>query len=75
MSRALGQGDVDANFLYHKDILFRPIDGSALLDVNGNEIFPSEECGKYGDIWFQFKIIDKNGLNDIVDNIPLAITI
>ena len=62
------------NFLFHRDLLFRPLDGSAHIDENGVEVFPAEECGKVGEILFQFTIFDKDGLFDIIEDIPLEIT-
>ena len=70
----LFQGYVNNNFHYFIDIPFRPLDGSAYYDESGNEVFPATDCGKIGEILFQFTIFDKDGLSDIIEDIPLEIT-
>ena len=67
------QEEIEGNFTFHIDIPFRPIDGSALLDENEDIIFPESECGKIGEIYFQFTMIDMSGLQDIIEDIPLEI--
>lgn len=62
------------NFLFYRDILFRPLDGSAYIDEEGVEVFPAEDCGKIGEILFQFTIFDEDGLFDVIEDIPLEIT-
>ena len=50
------QDEVEGILLYHIDIPFRPINGSSLVDEDGNIIYPETECGKIGEIYFQFTL-------------------
>tara|TARA_B100000029_G_scaffold508014_1_gene593916 strand:- start:111 stop:944 length:834 start_codon:yes stop_codon:yes gene_type:complete len=69
------QDIVNNSFFYYIDIPFRPIDGSALLDEDEEIIFPASDCGKIGEIYFQFTIIDQSGLTDEINDIYLEIGI
>ena len=51
----------------------RPLDGSALLDEDGNIIFPSSDCGRTGIVLFKFIVLDKDGLTDQIIDIPMEI--
>ena len=70
----LNSYNINQNHLYHIDIPMRPLDGSALLDENGNIIFPSSDCGRIGTVLFEFTVIDQDGLIDQIIDIPLEIT-
>ena len=64
---------INDNHLYHIDIPIRPLDGSALLDEDGNIIFPGSDCGRTGTVLFKFTVLDKDGLIDEIIDIPLEI--
>ena len=66
--------NINQNHLYHIDIPMRPLDGSELLDENGDIIFPSSDCGRTGTVLFEFTVIDQDGLIDQIIDIPLEIT-
>ena len=65
--------NLNQNHLYHIDIPMRPLDGSALLDEDGNIIFPSSDCGRTGIVLFKFIVLDKDGLTDQIIDIPMEI--
>ncbi|MDC0145171.1 hypothetical protein OAI93_01065 [bacterium] len=66
--------NINQNHLYHIDIPMRPLDGSELLDENGEIIFSSSDCGRTGTVLFEFTVIDQDGLIDQIIDIPLEIT-
>tara|TARA_B100000614_G_scaffold42027_2_gene34876 strand:- start:1393 stop:2256 length:864 start_codon:yes stop_codon:yes gene_type:complete len=55
------------------DIPMRPIDGSALIDENNNEIFAATDCGRVGLVLLKFIVVDKDGLINEVYDIPIEI--
>ena len=59
--------------LYHIDIPMRPLDGSALLDDDGNIIFEESDCGRTGTVLFKFIVTDKDNLSDQISDIVLEI--
>lgn len=65
--------NTDTTFSYTKEILIRPIDGSALYDEDGNIIFNETDCGKTGIIEFKLIVIDKDGMNDMIEGILMEI--
>ena len=65
--------NINENHLYHIDIPIRPLDGSELLDENGNIIFSGSDCGRTGTVLFEFTVIDQDGLIDQIIDIPLEI--
>ena len=65
--------NINENHLYHIDIPIRPLDGSELLDENGEIIFSSSDCGRTGTVLFEFTVIDQDGLIDQIIDIPLEI--
>jgi len=66
--------NINQNHLYQINIPMRPLDGSELLDEDGNTIFPSSDCGRIGTILFKFIVLDQDGLIDEEFDIPLEIT-
>ncbi len=66
--------NTNQNHLYHVDIPIRPLNGSALLNEDGDVVFPSSDCGRTGTVLFKFIVIDKDGLTDQIIDIPLEIT-
>tara|TARA_Y100001936_G_scaffold112485_1_gene110538 strand:+ start:34 stop:945 length:912 start_codon:yes stop_codon:yes gene_type:complete len=73
----------DTIFIYDKEILIRPIDGSGLPyngecnDQNNDQIcdgFEETDCGRTGIVEFKIIVIDKDGLKDEVDAILMEIT-
>ena len=63
--------NINQNHLYQINIPMRPLDGSELLDEDGNTIFPSSDCGRIGITLFKFTVIDQDGLIDQIIDIPL----
>ena len=53
----------------------RPFDGSALIDSDGNVVpgFEATDCGKTGDVLFQFIITDRSDLEDSIEEIHIEI--
>ncbi len=65
--------NLNQNHLYHIDIPMRPLDGSGLLDQDGNNIFSESDCGRTGTVLFKFIVLDEDGLIDEVIDIPMEI--
>jgi hypothetical protein len=68
------ESTTDSTYNYSKEILIRPLDGSALYDDDGNIIFSASDCGRTGIIEFKLVVFDKDGLSDEIDNILMEIT-
>ena len=62
-------------FIYNIEIPMRPFDGSALIDSDGNVVpgFEATDCGKTGDVLFQFIITDQSDLEDSIEDIHIKI--
>ncbi len=63
----------DTTFSFLKEILIRPIDGSALYDDEGNIIFSETDCGRTGIVEFKLIVTDKDGMNDMIEGILMEI--
>ena len=63
----------DTTFSFLKEILIRPIDGSALYDNEGNIIFSETDCGRTGIVEFKLIVTDKDGMNDMIEGILMEI--
>ena len=63
----------DTTFSFLKEILIRPIDGSALYDDEGNIIFSETDCGRTGIVEFKLIVMDKDGMNDMIEGILMEI--
>ena len=63
----------DTTFSFLKEILIRPIDGSALYDDEGNIIFAETDCGRTGIVEFKLIVMDKDGMNDMIEGILMEI--
>ncbi len=68
------ESNTDTTFSYSKEILIRPIDGSALYDEDGNIIFSETDCGRTGIVEFKLIVTDKDGMNDTIQGILMEIT-
>ena len=63
----------DTTFSFLKEILIRPIDGSALYDDEGNIVFTETDCGRTGIVEFKLIVTDKDGMNDMIEGILMEI--
>ena len=61
------------NHLYHVNIPMRPLNGSELLDDDGNIVFEESDCGRTGVVFFKFIVTDKDNLSDEISDIILEI--
>ena len=64
----------DTTFSFLKEILIRPIDGSALYDNEGNIVFTETDCGRTGIVEFKLIVTDKDGMSDMIEGILMEIT-
>ena len=62
-------------FIYRVEIPMRPVDGSALTDLDGNVVpgFEATDCGRTGDVLFMFQVTDRSGLTDSIEDIHIEI--
>ena len=62
-------------FIYRVEIPMRPVDGSALTDLDGNVVtgFEATDCGRTGDVFFMFQVTDRSGLTDVIEDIHIEI--
>ena len=63
----------DTTFSFLKEILIRPIDGSALYDDEGNIVFTETDCGRTGIVEFKLIVTDKDGMSDMIEGILMEI--
>ncbi|MDB4125712.1 hypothetical protein N9597_00335 [Candidatus Marinimicrobia bacterium] len=70
----LSNDDSNFTYLYHADILMRPLNGDALFDEQDNIIFSESDCGRTGLVLFKLFVSDKDGLSDEIIDLVLEIT-
>ena len=63
------------SFIYFVEIPMRPLNGAALFDNDGNVIlgYEATDCGRTGDVFFQFQVTDRTGFTASVEDIHLEI--
>ena len=63
------------SFIYFVEIPMRPLNGAALFDNDGNVIlgYEATDCGRIGDVFFQFQVTDRTGFTASVEDIHLEI--